>query len=182
MPESPHEHVTPGLQPPQFRLRTMFWFIALLCAVFALMGTVGPLGAAALVLFVLAAIAHVAGNSLGTRLRASGDQSHATGAGDKATRPGSLSENDYAPKSKLAERYSLGATIVVLTTLGVILGAGGGGFGLALLNWERLTWPALVLAGVACGVLGGLIGFCASSFVHVLLGAQLQALRGARRR
>ena len=160
----------------------MFWFVALLCAVFALMGTVGALGAAALILFVLAVIAHVAGNSLGTQLRASGDRTHANRAGGKPVPRETLTDKDYAPKSKLAERYSLGIVIVVLTSLGAILGAGAGGLGLALLNWERLTWPSLVVAGIACGVLGGLIGFCTSSFVHVLFDAQLQALRGARRR
>ena len=64
----------PGLKPPQFGLKTLFWLVALLCGVLATLQW-SPLIGAAVLLLGAAVFAHVAGNALGSRLRANGNRS-----------------------------------------------------------------------------------------------------------
>ncbi|MCH7726903.1 MAG: hypothetical protein IH991_10530 [Planctomycetes bacterium] len=172
-----------GLEPPQFRLSTLLWVVAFLCAIFALMATVGPMAAWGLILLVLAVFAHVAGNSLGTKLRDNGDQ---TVTGDRKSGRASLRRkirrNEFAPATNLSERYSLGITTIIITGTGAILGVILGGGFLALANLERLNWASLTVAGVASGVIGGLFGFLISGFVYVTLIAYFQAMRHEKRK
>lgn len=171
----------PGLHPPQFGLSAMLWMVALLCGVFALMGTVGPLGAFALVLGVLAIFAHIAGNAIGTTLRDNSSRAAKKENRHKEARR-AVKKDEFAPTTKLSRRDSLGITIVITTAVGIVVGSVGGGTLLALINWGQLTWPSLLIACSASAVLGGIAGFSVSSLVHVLIVAQLQALRHARRR
>ncbi len=184
MPKLPADF-RPGLRPPQFRLSTLMWLIALLCAMFAMIAWVGPYGTLVLIVFVLAVIAHIAGNAIGTKLRENGDrpvapEDHRGPLKLPLNRP--ATKDEFAPTTQLSERKSLGLTNLIMTCLGIVLGASVGGFCLTLLNWDRITLPSLIFAVVACGVLGGIGGFATSSFVHVLIGAQLQAMRQAKRR
>jgi len=63
-----------GLKPPQFGLGTMFLAVTLLCCLFVAFRLIGPVGGTLLVLLMLAVLAHVAGNVLGRRLRATDDE------------------------------------------------------------------------------------------------------------
>lgn len=173
-----------GLKPPQFRLATLMWLVGFLCAVFAAMAAIGPLAAWGLVLLVLAIFAHVAGNSLGTKLRDSGDKLRCKGGAPFAREPRSLAiQNDeFVPATNLSQRYSLGITTFVTTGSGAILGIALGGGLLALTYWGHLTWLNVTVAGLASGVLGGLLGFLVSGFVHVTLVAYLQATRHEERK
>ncbi len=57
------------LRLPQFRLRTLMWFVALLAVLFAVMGVIGPLASTGLLMFLVLIGLHVAGNAVGTTLR-----------------------------------------------------------------------------------------------------------------
>ncbi len=174
----------PGLRPPQFRLSTLMWLVAALCAVFALAGVVGPYGTLVLVLFVLAVFAHVAGNALGTRLRENGDRPQPPDDRTPLKLPLNRPplQDEFAPKTQLGERRPMPWTHLIVTCSGVLVGASLGGLLLTLLNWDRITIASMLFAIFACGVLGGLAGFGIGSFVRVMIGVQSQALREAKRR
>jgi MFS family permease len=180
---SPPDDFRAGLPPPQFRLSTLFWLTAVLCALFTIMGTVGPYGAFALILFVLAVIAHVAGNALGTKLRESGDRPllpphDLSPRSSRFRRPDAA---EFAPTTQLRDRYPLGIIIAIMTGVGALLGATVGGGLLAWLNWENATPLNVVFGVIFAGLLGGFAGFLLSSFVRVSIGANLQAMREAKR-
>jgi MFS family permease len=160
----------------------MMWLVAALCALFSLMGVVGSQGMALLVLFFFAVVAHVAGNALGTRLRRNGDTRQSVNGADATAasdEPRRLCAADFAPTTSLSERFPLGLLIVVMTIFGALLGALVGGYVLAMINWERATWFSMVFGALFSGVLGGIAGFLASSFIRVMIGALLQAERFA---
>lgn len=168
-----------GLRPPQFGMATLLWVVAGLCAVFAVWGTAGPFAALVVVFFSLAVFAHVAGNALGTKLKESSSSRPGNQARERQTTE--LSSEHYAPATNLSEKSSLGITILVMTLVGITLGAIVGGGLLTILNWEKIVWQSIALAAIASGVLGGLAGFMASSFVHVMIDAHIQAWRHGRR-
>jgi lipid-binding SYLF domain-containing protein len=161
-------------------MTTLLSVMAGLCVVFAVWAAFGPVAAFVVILLFLAIFAHVAGNAVGTKLKENGSRRH-----EKKQRQShkvELSGEHYAPATNLSERSSLGVTIFVLTVVGFVVGAVGGGGLLTLLNWEKIVWSGIAVAAIASGVLGGLAGFMMSSFVHVVIVAQIQAWRHGRRR
>ena len=147
------------------------------------MATFGPMAAWGLALLVLAVFAHVAGNSLGTKLRDNGDQTATDNRkSGKAFLGRKIRRNEFAPTTNLSQRSSLGITTIITTGTGAILGVILGGGFLALANLERLNWASLTVAGVASGVIGGLFGFLISGLVHVTLVAYFQAMRHEKRK
>lgn len=58
-----------ALRPPQFSLRALLLGVAAVAALLGLMVAIGPAGSALCLLLLALAIAHVAGNALGTLLR-----------------------------------------------------------------------------------------------------------------
>ncbi len=181
-PEVKAQDRRPGLPPPQLRLSTFLWVVAVLCGLFAVQGIAGPYVAFALTLLVLAVFAHVAGNAVGTRLR-DGHRSPASQSrtpSPPAHHP--LDEEDFAPTTQLGQRRSLGWVVIIVTGLGVALGGLAGGIALTIWNWERISIPGVVFAFLFTAVLGGFAGFMASSFVRVFVGAHFQALRHSKRR
>jgi len=175
----------PGLCPPRFRLSTLLWLIAFLGAVFAMMGMVGPYGVFALTLLVLSVFAHVAGNAIGTSLIENGDRPLSSDGKPIPIDPSRFrkpSESEYAPINLLGRQVSLGLIVFIITTSGVIIGAVGGGSFLTIVNWQRVTLPAMLFAVLFSSILGGFVGFVTSSFVKVLVAAQLEALNHSRRR
>lgn len=175
----PDDGHRPGLPPPQFGMRTLLTVVAGLCVVFAVWAAGGPVLAFVVILLLLAVIAHVAGNAIGTKLKENGNRRRA----EQNEQPNiiELSGDHYAPQTKLGEKSSLGLTIILSTALGFLAGAVGGGGLLTYLNWEKIIWPSIALAAVACGVLGGLAGFMMSSFIHVTVVAHLHAWRHGRK-
>ena len=62
------------LEPPQFRLRTLLLVIAGLCLLLAVLISLNPYGMFAAIMLVLIVLAHVAGATIGHRLRDHGDR------------------------------------------------------------------------------------------------------------
>ena len=170
----------PGLKPPQFGLRMMFIVVSALCCLMVTVRAAGPLVGSALLLLLMAIFAHVAGNVLGCRLRANGDMltsESGPGAPRPCRRRTPPNPIDFAPLTQLGMRRAVGPSMRVLTVLGAITGAVGGGWFLVTVNWERATLVNISIGTVSFAVLGGLWGFGASSFLRVFCGALAQAHR-----
>ncbi len=160
---------------PQFRLRTLFLLIAVLAVLFAVMGTIGPIASAALLLFLCMAGLHVAGNALGTTLR---DDSSARFRWQNATaiesesKPAANRSTMTAPR--LSEHTPLGWIRYAIFFIGALVGGALGG-----LAFGQLTnSPAQLAVGVlSFAVLGAFFGFLGGSFLAILLRAWNQAAR-----
>lgn len=149
----------------------MLLVTALCGGLFALMSALGAMWSMALLLIGGLMLAHVLGNSLGTRLR-DGTTS--------AVGPRSIASDGPASPSIVASRLTkhtrLGRVAVVLSALGGSLGAFLGGMGSAAMYPE--AGPGAVLLGViSATVLGTFVGFVISSFFLVLRDAWREALR-----
>jgi hypothetical protein len=172
-----------GLRPPQFSTRALLGLMTGSALVLAVMVRVSPLAACAVLLLVLAVLAHVAGNVIGTQLRADGSRPRADDAsppGKPATepvRPPDPAESRPAPQHALNQRQPLGPAMWG----SILTGAAGatvlGGVVLALVNWPRANVANIALGAFSFGVVGGLLGFAAGSFVQVTWNAWSQARR-----
>lgn len=169
-----------ALRPPQFTLRTLLALITLLAVLFALVNVIHPLVLSGLILLVLLIAGHVAGNAIGTRLREIGSRPVTRDGRDISPGPfgPQVAEQDYAPPTQLGRRLSLGLMVVIVTSIGALVGALSGGL------WGYLAagsdgWLNIVVGAVAFGFLGGFCSFAAFSFSQVLLGAFWQAVRSA---
>ena len=163
----------PLLKPPQFRLRTLMLAFAALGVLFALANSLSPYAIFGLILLLLAIVAHVAGNSIGTQLRKIGDfpseeEARASRKPEKIV---------FAPASRLSQKTSLGWTVLVVVFFSAMIGAVFGG----LLFWHvlgaRATWANLSLGIFAFTVIGAFLGFLSGSFLQVILTAQREAAR-----
>lgn len=160
-----------ALGPPRFSLRAMLLVTAVCGGLFALMSALGAMWSMALLLIGGLMLAHVLGNSLGTRLR--DGTTHAVGPRSGA-HPAQPSPAIVA--SRLTKHTRLGRGAMVLSALGGSLGAFLGGMGSAAVYPE--AGPSAVLLGVvSASVLGSLVGFVVSSFFLVLRDAWREALR-----
>lgn len=161
----------------------MLWVVALLAVLSALVGYFGLHSALVLVLFALAVAAHVAGNALGTQLRANGDRPLQSENGNSVGRPirRAPTADEFAPSTELRDRCSLGPPIVIATISGGFLTAAAGGL-LMIVTLERApTWTAIFAGTIACGTLGAIWTFVAFSFIQVATGAIWQATRNIDR-
>ena len=172
----------PGLQPPQFGLGTLMTVISLLGLLFAVFHYVGLLGSVIVFFFILCVIAHVAGNAIGMQLRHLGSQPPPGSKTPAGTRHFfGVSPGDFAPVTRLRERYSLGRRNMAITLLGALGGGVLGGFALLWLGDFKSTWIVGVLGFSASAVLSGIWTFAASSFLHVMLGAWFHAAKDLRK-
>ncbi len=157
----------------------MMWIVALLAVLCALVTYFGLHSALVLILFALAIAAHIAGNALGTQLRANGNQPLPGEHGEVTStswRRAPAAE-DFAPPSELCARRSLGLPIVIATILGGLLTAAAGGL-LMIVMFERPpTWTAIIAGTIACGTLGAIWTFVGFGFVQVAGGAFFQATK-----
>ncbi len=172
----------PVLRPPRFGLLSLLAGIAVLSVLFAVSHYFGTYGAAIAILFVLCVVAHVVGNALGTKLRDFGDTPVEADGSPAQRLPVARKPTaaDFAPLTRLRERYSLGKRIVVITSLGAAAGGLVGYFGVQWLADDQTAWHVFGLGAVACAVLGGIWTFAAASFLQVTLGEFLHARRGSR--
>ena len=157
-------------------------FVAAICVSLALMRVIGPYGSLVLILFLLSVFAHVAGNAIGTKLRNQGNQPSPREEGDSAAtgpaRP--LAESDFAPATRLSRGDSLGRTIVVIVCVGAVVGAGVGAYLLYTTLGDKATIANMSLGITAFAIIGGFAGFAASTFVKVLIAANVDAWRNGK--
>jgi hypothetical protein len=165
-----------GLKPPQFGLRTMLVVTTIIALVFFTWRVFGSLAAATEVLFLLAILAHVAGNAVGTQLRDQRPRRDVHAAPDGGRHP-PLSAQAFAPKSHLALRQRLGWMVPVIACLSGIAGGAMGGGWLIRMNAHQIDAGSMLLAYASCGVLGGIAGFLLYGFARVTF----QAVREAHR-
>jgi hypothetical protein len=175
-----------GLAPPRFGLRAFLAMVAVACCVMATFSAAGPIVGWVVVLALLVVAAHVAGNVLGTQLRANGSQPlpmneteiesfHASLLPVPQPRVHRLSTEHFAPATRLSQRRPLGRFMAVMTTCGAIGGAVIAWVLLANYYAAIATVSIFAVASVSAGVLGGLFAFALFSLLQVLLGAVWQA-------
>ena len=167
------EALRTGLNAPRFGLKELFGFVALVAMGLVALQVLDPLVSAALILLGLCLFAHVAGNALGTRLRDGGP----TPPQSRPSPP--LQSGHYAPATRLGLHQRLGRAILICTALGAVVGAGGGGTALAMINWENVTLANMSLAAASSAVLGGLFGFWLGSFLQIAFQALAEAHKNA---
>lgn len=164
-----------ALPPPQFGLRTLLLVVSGCAALAALSQWMSPIAVAAVVMLVLCIIAHVAGNAIGTKLRELGSRPQ-----DADPSPsGSIAKpraGDFAPATRLGQRYPLGWPIVVATLGGTILGGIGGGVWTLIVSRGPVGPLNVGVGCVAFAMLGGLAAFLAFGFVQVGLSAIRQTM------
>ncbi len=161
------------LRFPQFRLRTLLGVVALLAVLFAVMGVIGPLASAGLVMGLVIVGLHVVGNALGTSLR--------DGAPSRAPEHPPVDFAEQAVQrtrsdsgiSRLHQRTPLGWIIRATTLIGVGVGAWLGVIVLAELTDGSNA--GLIVGSVSFAVLGGFFGFLLGSFLKTSLMAWWQA-------
>jgi hypothetical protein len=153
--------VSRDARPLQFGLKTLFWVITGLCALFTIMAVVGWMWSAMLVMLLLLIGGHVLGNALGTSLRNEASE----------TPPPVLSEPSAArpvhQTTGLQEKHSQMRLILLVGAIGAALGALLGGACVAWHDWQHMTFLALLLGATACAVLGGLLSFLASCGLRI---------------
>lgn len=173
-----HESQETGLRPPKFSLRGLWLIMTVLCCLFALMAAIGLFWSAVLLLVLCLVMAHVLGNSMGTRLRehANRQVEHDRALGRREP-PDVIRLNVDAPR-QLTQRIRLKRITLVMTVGGAVVGAEFGGAGLAAIH-PQAPIGAVALGVVSSAVLGGFAGFLASSFLSVVRQALNEAHRGS---
>lgn len=159
------------LDPPRFTIRALLLATALVGALLAMYQAIGGYAAVLIVILALAVVAHVAGNAIGTKLRDRSTQSRPA-----ATEPPrQLQQGDYAPKTNLAARESLGWPLLIATAIGVLAGALAGALLFTHWEMEKATWEDTLLGALAFAMLGGMSTFVAAGFAQVMFRAWRQA-------
>ncbi len=170
-----NEPPRPALGSPRFSLASLMIAIGGLGVLFAAMSAVGPLGAFALLMLVLAIIAHVAGNSIGTRLRSFGS-TQVDDRCDAAQRQLDRSTyNSPPPASNLSHRTKATKTMIGFTIAGAAIVGSMGSALLIWITWQQLNLATAIVAILSPTVLGGLLGFTVSSFTQTAGGAIWEA-------
>jgi hypothetical protein len=165
------------LKVPQFCLRTLLAVIGILAVLFSVMGTIGPMASAGLLLILTVVGLHVVGNALGTSLREGAPQRTADRPAMDRPEQRPTPVHDGLPVSRLRERTPVG-WIIRATTL---IGAGVGGWlgVIVLAEWTEGSDTGLVVGTVSLAVLGGFFGFLLGSFLKMSLLAWWQATRSS---
>jgi hypothetical protein len=169
----PYESDAP-LKLPQFGLRTMFLVVALLGLLFALMGLIGPLGSAALLLVLAVVGLHVAGNVVGTTLRnnAPVDAERLWNDRPPIILEPVMVQRDF-PQSRLSERTGLGRFNRLCAGLGAVAGSA---IGSSILEYSGdISVRGMIVGFVSSGVLGAIFGLLFGCFLGMLLSAWWQA-------
>jgi hypothetical protein len=173
-----HEIPQPALGPPRFSLRALLLAVSALCCLFALMAAVGLVWSAAIALLLTLVLAHVLGNSLGTKLR---DQTSRQVAADRqgcGRQSAMVATTDLLGPRRLAERARLNRVTLLMAIGGALIGGELGGLGAASI-YPQASLAAVGLGVLSAAVLGAFAGFLASSFLSVVRQALAEAHRGA---
>lgn len=164
-----------ALDPPRFSLRTLLVVMTALGCLFGLMTAVGSVWSTVILLFLSLVLAHVLGNSLGTRLRdRASRQVAAETEGHSPTRAVAPRLENSEP-GRLTQRTRLSRITLFMAMGGAVAAAFLGGTGLAGI-YPEASAPAVALGAVSSAVLGAFAGFMASSFLSVTHQAWREAL------
>lgn len=184
IPAAPQPVATPGdaAEPPrpfQFGLRTMFAGVAMLSALFALMGAVGMVWSVILVWFLLLVVAHVTANAWGTRAGRRGVRSQPDDPRGESTAPADPPRQlTFEGAARLRETRRPGWPMFVVTAAGALSGGALASTALMLLSLERAGYAGVVVGAVSAAAVGGFLGFLASSFLDVAGHAWREAAHG----
>ncbi len=175
LPEDPDA----TLKPPQFTLRTLLIGMAVVAVLLGVATTVGTYWSMAVGLLLVLIAGHVAGNSLGTKLRDGAPRRKSEQF--SATQPRrAASRRDVAMPTRLRVPARLHWINIVLSGVGALAGGYFGGSALVA-SYPDAPTSAFVLAYVSSGVLGGFAGFVTSSFLSVTRQALSEAHAGSDR-
>ncbi len=145
--------------------------VSALCVLFALMSALGTIWSLMLVFFLSLILAHVMGNSLGTKLCSRPSRQ----ASPLVAQLGNLESFEVAGPRRLAEHSGLNRATIAMTLGGAIVGGAVGGTGLAA-TYPGASAGAVALGIISSAVLGGFFGFTASTFFSVARAALREAL------
>jgi hypothetical protein len=151
--------------------------LLIVSAVAVLLGVsqwMSPISFAALLLLILSIIAHVAGNVIGTKLRARHLARKRLPA--EAEEPRTLlQDHHFAPTTKLGHHQSLGWLPLLSGLGGFLFGAAAGSLWTVRLLEPDFDWGTIALAASAFGALGGFGGFLLAGFGKAFSDAWQQA-------
>jgi hypothetical protein len=171
-----------GLGPPRFRLGTLLLLVTAVCLVLASYRWLGPYGATIIGLFVIAILAHIAGNYLGTQLREIGstpvpESDYPNSPVAHGLAKGSIQPQHFAPASHLHARAPLPRAVLVTVACAFAAGACGGILMVWLFSPSWPTWMMFVCGATAFGVLAAIWSFLVAAFVQSGWKALSQALK-----
>jgi hypothetical protein len=164
-----------ALEPPRFSLRALLLAMTALGCLFGLMAAVGGTWSLVLVFFLSLILAHVLGNSVGTKLRDRASRRVSPIESKPAAGPSSLRELAIAGPARLTERARLSRITLIATVGGALLGGAVGGTRFSEM-YPDSPLAAVALGMISSAVLGAFAGFAASSFLSVALPALGEAL------
>jgi hypothetical protein len=172
-----------GLKPPKFGLAALFFMIAMLGASFAAIKFFGGHAAIGVVVMLLAVAAHVVGTAIGKKLRDSGNRPLPNADGELpeyAQRE--LTDDDFAPSTRLSRHDSMGRATFVLIAIGAILSAAVGAILFLFVYWEKAEIWNIGAGALAFAILGGIATFAGVGFLRASIGAVSQASSDIRKR
>ncbi|MEX0586566.1 MAG: hypothetical protein WD176_07980 [Pirellulales bacterium] len=155
-------------RPPQFALRTLMIGVAMLAATLWLLINVGPIAIVILVPVALI-VAHVAGNALGTHLRAQAPTRGQAAADTPRVEPAEAARADMPP-SQLVDDVPLDRRVVSSI---LVTGVSAASI-MTLLTipiWARVGAAGIAIMVTSATVIGACFGFMGVRFVTALRGA-----------
>ena len=174
-----------GLGPPRFRLGTLLLIVTALCIVLASYRWIGPYGAMMIGVFVIAILAHIAGNWLGTQLREIGDRPAPDEDAENlpvthglAKGTGNVQPQHFAPVTHLRGRAPLTRAVLIAVVSAFAAGAAGGALVVWFFSPTSPTWAMFICGATAFGVLAAIWAFLVAAFVQSGWKALSQATKG----
>ncbi|MFT7640370.1 MAG: hypothetical protein ACI9G1_002113, partial [Pirellulaceae bacterium] len=130
-----------------------------------------------MVVLLFAVFAHVLGNALGSQLRNNGNRPLPNEDGESLEhgQQNKLTDDDFAPLTRLSQYESTGRITLILVALGAALGAAVGTVFFLCLYWEKAEIWNIGAGALAFAVLGGIGTFAAVGFLRTSISALSQA-------
>jgi hypothetical protein len=160
--------------PPRFSLRTLLLTMTAVGCLFGLMSAVGATWSLLLLFFLCLVLAHVVGNSLGTKLR---DRAGRRVEIDDLNRAeaGALRPLEIAMPGRLTQHTRLSRITPIMSIGGALIGGTLGGTRFSEM-YPDSGLAAVALGVISSAVLGSFAGFATSSFLSVARQALGEAL------
>ena len=129
---------------------------------------------------IFAVVAHVAGNSIGTQMRAKGTKEASRAPASSVTPKQDVSKH-FAPPTRLERKDTFGWLHYIVTGIGGVIGGAIGGYALAAAQWDKATVSSVIVGVVASGVISGFVTYLSTSFLRVSVTAVADAQSKDRR-